>query len=92
MSLLVVFSYYYRTCSNVTDPTPTTLTGLGSPPQKQPYYQPYLKDEMGKPLQGRDYGSTIQQKEITGHTCKTLCPLETIKGEPGLTSKTHTQH
>jgi len=69
VSLLVVF-YYYRTCNSVTDPTPTTSTGLGDPPQEQPYCQPCLKDGMDKPLQGRDCDFTIQQKEITGHTCK----------------------
>ena len=88
MSLLVVFSYYCRTGSSATNPTPTTSTGLGNPPQKQPYFQPYLKDDMGKPLQSQDCGFTIQQEEITGYTHKTLCPLETIKGESGLTYKT----
>jgi len=27
-------------------------------------------------------------EEISNRTCKNLCPLETIKGEPGLTTKT----
>jgi len=27
-------------------------------------------------------------EKISNHTCKNLCPLETIKGEPGLTTKT----
>ncbi|OQU76589.1 LOW QUALITY PROTEIN: hypothetical protein SORBI_3010G170500 [Sorghum bicolor] len=35
-------------CS-ITDPTPTTSTGLGNPSQERPCCQPYPKDEMGKP-------------------------------------------
>jgi len=33
-------------------------------------------------------------EEITSHICKNLCRLETIKGEPGLTTRTQpsTQH
>jgi len=33
-------------------------------------------------------------EEISNHTCKNLCSLETIKGEPGLTTRTspYTQH
>jgi len=93
MLLLAVFSYCYRTCSSATDPTPTTSTGLGNPPQEQPYCQPCLKDGMGKPLQGRDCGFTTHQRKITSHTCKILCPLKTIKGKPGFTSKgQHEQH
>jgi len=79
------------TCSSDTDPTPTTSIGLGNPPQEQPYYQPCLKDEMDKLLQGRDCRSTTHQRKITSHTCKNRCPLETIKGEPGLTSNTRNQ-
>jgi len=85
---LAVFSYCYRTCSSDTDPTPTTSTGLGNLPQEQPHRQPYPKDEMDKLLQGRNCGFTTHQRKITSHTCKILCPLETIKGDPGLTSKT----
>ena len=60
MSLLAVFSYYYRTSCSITGPTPTTPTGLGNPSQEQPYCLPCLKDGMGKLLQGRDCGLTIQ--------------------------------
>ena len=81
MSLLAVFSYYYRTCSSATDPIPTTSTGLGNPSQEQPWCQPYLKDGMGKPLQGRDCGFTIQQEEITGYTCKNpVSPWDSKRG------------
>jgi len=88
VSLLAVFSHSYRTSCSITDPTPMTLAGLIDPPQKQPCCQPYLKDGMGKSQQGRDCSFTTHQRKITSHTCKTLCALETIKGEPGLTSKT----
>jgi len=50
VSLLAVFSYYYRTDCSMTDPTPTTPTGLGNPRQEQPCCQPCLKDGMGKLL------------------------------------------
>ena len=96
MSLLAVFSYYYRTSCSVTDPTPTTSKGLGDPPQEQPYCQPCLKDGMDKLLQGRDYSFVVEQEEDHRSThVKTLCPLKTIKGEPGLTSiadSPRTQH
>jgi len=88
VSLLAVFSHYYRTSCSVTDPTPTTSTGLGDPLEEQPYCQPYLKDGMGKSQQGQDCSFTAHQRKITSHTCKILCPLDTIKGEPGLTSNT----
>ena len=93
MSLLAVFSHCYGTSCSITDPTPTTSTGLGDPPQEQPYCQPYQKEEIDKPLQGRNCSFTTHQRKIISHTCKTLCPLETIKGEPGLTSNTrHNPH
>ena len=60
------FSYYYRTYSSITDPTPTISIGLGNPPQEQPCCQPCPKDGMGKPLQGQDCGFSVHQKEITG--------------------------
>ena len=50
-----------RTSNSITDPTPTTPTGLGNPPQEQPCCQPCLKDGMGELLQGRDCGFTTQQ-------------------------------
>ena len=88
MSLLAVFSYYYRTGCSITDPTPTTPTGLGNPPQEQPYCHPCLKEGTGKLPQGRDCGFTTQQRKSPITYVKTCVPLETIKGEPGLTTKT----
>jgi len=46
--------------------------------------------------QGRDGQASIgsglwlhhSAEKISNHICKNLCPLETIKGEPGLTTKT----
>ena len=43
---------------------------------------------MGKLLQGRDCGFTTQQRKSPITYVKTCAPLETIKGEPGLTTKT----
>jgi len=54
--------YYYRTHCSITDPTPTTSTGLDNPSQEQPCCQPCPKDEMGKPPQGRNCCFTIYQK------------------------------
>jgi len=71
--------------SSTVDPTPMTPTGLGNPPQKQPYCQPSLKDNMDRLQQGRDCNSSTRQKEI--YSCKSLSPLEAIKGEPGLTKR-----
>ena len=87
-----------RTGSSVIDSTPTTPTGLGNPPQEQPCCQPCFKDGVDKLLQGRDCCSSTRQREI--YSCKSLSPLEAIKGEPGLTTKfrltrfihTHDQH
>ena len=64
-----------RTSSSITDPTPTTPTGLGNPPQKQPCCQPCLKDEMGKLLQGRDCGFTIRQRKSPITHVNTCLPL-----------------
>jgi len=58
-----LFSLLNRTGSNITEPTPTTPTGLGNPPQGQPCCQPCLKDGMGKLLQGRDCCFTTQQEK-----------------------------
>jgi len=74
-----------RTSSSVIDPTPTTPTGLGNPTQEQPCCQSCFKDRMDKLLQDRDCCSSTRQKEI--YSCKSLSPLEAIKGEPGLTTK-----
>jgi len=61
-------------CS-IADPTPTTPTGLGNPPQEQPYCQPYFKDRMGKLLQGRDCYSSTQQKKSPIIHVKPCLPL-----------------
>jgi len=79
VSLLAVFSYCYRTSCSVTDPTPTTSTGLSDPPQEQPYCQPCLKDGMGKLLQGRDCGFTTQQRRSPITHVKPCAPLEDYK-------------
>jgi hypothetical protein len=80
-----------RMISSTTDPTPMTPTGLGNPLQKQPCWQPSLKDKMDRLQQGRDCNSSTRQEEI--YSCKSLSPLEAIKGEPGLVTRfrfTHT--
>jgi len=64
-----------RTSSSITDPTPTTSTELGNPPQEQPCYQPCLKDGMGKLLQGRDCGFTTQQWKSPITHVNTCLPL-----------------
>ena len=81
-----------RMISSTAEPTPMTPTGLGNPPQKQPYRQPSLKDKMDRLQQGRDCNSSTRQEEI--YSCKSLSPLEAIKGEPGLVTRfrfTHAQ-
>jgi len=72
-------------CSSAGDPTPATPTGLGNTLQEQPYCRPSPKDEMDQLQQGRDCGFTIPPREI--NSCKSLSPLEAIKGEPGLIAR-----
>jgi hypothetical protein len=64
-----------RTGNRVTDPTPTTPTGLGNPPQEQPYCQPCFKDGMGKLLQGQDCHSSTRQGKSPNPHVNTCLPL-----------------
>jgi len=87
VSLLVVFSHYYRTGCSITDPTPTTPTGatmLSAMPQGR----------YGQASTGLGLWLHHSVEGISNRTCKYMSPLETIKGEPGLTTKTRpsTQH
>jgi len=79
-----------RTSSSIIDPTPTTPTGLGNPPQEQSCRQPCFKDRVDKLPQGQDCCSSTRQRKI--YSCKSLSPLEAIKGEPGLTTRIRFTH
>jgi len=70
-----------RMISSTTDPTLMTPAGLGNPLQKQPCWQPSLKDKMDRLQQDQDCSSFTRQEKI--YSCKSLSPLEAIKGEPG---------
>ena len=76
-----------RTGSSVADPTPTTPTGLGNPPQEQPCCQAIPQGRDGQIPTGSGLSLLHSAEEISKPTCKYLPPLEAIKEEPRFTTK-----